>query len=165
MRPLLALLVLVITATAAPYDVANPPIKPDHKLTPGAVLNVTPEQLAVRGYAGPVRNVPEKLKRAVFIEYFGCVPAHPGDFEIDHLVSLEIGGSNDIKNLWPQSYLTKPLNSHIKDKVENRSAARVRQTLTTSGHAAAVAKLKELQHKIATDWPSLYIELFGPLPK
>ena len=41
-------------------------------------------------------------------------------FEVDHLISLELGGSNDIKNLWPQSYTTKPWNAHVKDKLENR---------------------------------------------
>jgi hypothetical protein len=52
----------------------------------------------------------------------GCqqIEAHkPGEYEIDHLVSLELGGSSSIRNLWPQSYVTEPQNAHVKDKLEN----------------------------------------------
>jgi hypothetical protein len=38
---------------------------------------------------------------------------------VDHLIPLELGGSNDIANLWPQSYVTV-WNAHMKDRLENR---------------------------------------------
>ena len=38
--------------------------------------------------------------------------------EIDHLISLEIGGSNDITNLWPQPF-QGTWNAHMKDALEN----------------------------------------------
>ena len=41
-------------------------------------------------------------------------------FEIDHLISLELGGSNNIKNLWPQSYTTVTYNARTKDDLENK---------------------------------------------
>jgi 5-methylcytosine-specific restriction endonuclease McrA len=31
----------------------------------------------------------------------------PGAYEIDHLISISLGGSNDIKNLWPQTEYDK----------------------------------------------------------
>src|SRR5882724_162987 len=87
---------------------ASDPILPNPALTPGDLMpGATIEQICTKGYAntfnGGVRNVPESLKKKVFIQYFGAVPSHPGDYEIDHLVSLCIGGSNSISNLWPQS--------------------------------------------------------------
>ena len=117
---------------------ASDPIRPDPAKTPGDVFtNVTIEQITQKGYAnvlhGGVRHVPEKVRRTVFIAYFGFVPEtghggstggrHSGDYEVDHLISLELGGSNDGKNLWPQSYLTCPWNSRVKDRLEDWMAA------------------------------------------
>lgn len=44
----------------------------------------------------------------------------------DHLDSLDLGGSNDPKNLWSESYYTEQFNAHVKDKLEDRLAANVR---------------------------------------
>jgi hypothetical protein len=44
-----------------------------------------------------------------------------GDYEVDHLLPLEVGGSNDIKNRWPQptEKLGVPMGAHAKDRLEN----------------------------------------------
>ena len=73
-------------------------------MTPGAVLDVSDTDVCTPGYSSRVRHVTAETKREVYAEYGVTVHA-PGDYEIDHLISLEIGGSNSIKNLWPQSYL------------------------------------------------------------
>lgn len=39
--------------------------------------------------------------------------------EIDHIISLELGRSNDIANLYPQRG-SGPLSYHVKDKLENQ---------------------------------------------
>jgi hypothetical protein len=135
---------------------AEDPIRPDPKLTPGAVFfNVTVEQITQKGYAnklnGGVRHVPAAVKRLVFNEYFGRVPGMQGHYEIDHLISLELGGRNDRKNLWPESYYTVPFNAHVKDKLEDRMAANVRHELEKNGHDAATALLKQYQREIVTD--------------
>jgi hypothetical protein len=59
------------------------------------------------------------VKRQVYAEY-GITSHAPGEFEVDHLISLELGGSNSIRNLWPQSYRTQPWNARVKDRVENK---------------------------------------------
>ncbi len=97
--------------SAALFARAEDPIRPDPKLTPGAVMtNVTVEQIMQKGYAnklnGGVRHVTAAEKKQIFTEYFGKVPGIKGHYEIDHLISLELGGSNDPKNLWPESYYT-----------------------------------------------------------
>jgi len=155
---------IVMGLLALSACVAADPIRPDPKLTPGAIMpGVTVEQLCTRGYAnvidGGARNVPASLKRAVFVEYLGAVPAHPGDYEVDHLISLELGGSNDIKNLWPESYQGK-WNARVKDKVEDRMAALVRQELQAHGHDAAAALLARFQREIASDWIAAYRKYF-----
>jgi hypothetical protein len=148
---------------------AEDPIRPDPKLTPGAVFpDVTVEQITQKGYAnrlnGGVRHVTAAEKRQVFKAYFGRVPGMQGHYEIDHLISLELGGSNDAKNLWPESYYTEPFNAHVKDKLEDRLAANVRHELERHGHDAATALLKQYQHEIATDWIAAYHKYVAQTP-
>lgn len=88
-----------------------------------------------------MRNVPQSVKDQVFAEY-GIVSHPSGAYEVDHLISLELAGSNDIKNLWPEPY-TGPDNAHEKDKIENYLHAQV-----CSGKMA----LKDAQTGIAKNW-------------
>lgn len=147
---ILAILAIALAGVALAAD----PIRPDSTLTPGATLPVTAKQLCVKGYAGRTRNVPESEKLAVYREYH--IASHPkGEYEIDHLISLELGGSNDIKNLWPQSYVTKPYNAHVKDKLEDRLHALV---------CHGKVPLATAQQAIRTDWIAAYRKYVGPLP-
>lgn len=132
------------------------PIRPDPKLTPGATLAATTAQLCVRGYAGSVRNVSEATKHAVFAEYRIDWSRH-SQFEVDHDISLELAGSNDIKNLWPQSYHTMPYNAHVKDVLEDRLHALV---------CRGDLPLATAQEAIRTDWIAAYqkyVVQYGPL--
>lgn len=115
-------------------------------LTPGADLDVGKEQICQPGYAHSVRHVEGSLKRRVYLEY-GIAKHRPDEYEIDHLISLELGGSNDIKNLWPQSFETEPWNAHMKDKLEDRL-----HSMVCDGEI----DLKEAQRAIATDWIAAY---------
>ena len=144
------------SAPATSADQANAPLLPDSKMTPGATLPVTRADICVPGYTQKVRNVPSDVKKQVYAEY-GITTHKAGDYEVDHLISLELGGSNSIKNLWPQSYKTQPWNAHVKDALENELHAEVcdgRLDLATA------------QHDIATDWIAAYKKYFhtsGPL--
>jgi hypothetical protein len=92
---------------------------PDASCTPGAVFrSATKAKVCRRGYAKSVRNVPESEKRAVFAEYGIAGTHHGGAYEVDHLISLELGGSNAIANLWPEPARPRP-GFHEKDRVEN----------------------------------------------
>jgi hypothetical protein len=117
-----------------------------------------------RGYTRKVRSVPASVKRQVFAEYFGRVPGMPGHYEINRLISLELGGSNDPKNLRPESYYTEPFNAHVKDKLEDHMAANVRKELKKHGHNAAAVLLKQYQKEIATDWVAAYHRYVSATP-
>ena len=134
-----------------PADQASSSLMPDPSLTPGAILPVATGDICVSGYTKKVRNVPADLKRQVYAEY-GIASHQPGEYEVDHLISLELGGSNSIKNLWPQSYITQPWNAHVKDKLENELHAEV---------CAGKIDLPTAQHEISTDWIASYKKHFG----
>jgi hypothetical protein len=60
-----------------------------------------------------VRNVPVEVKKQVYAR--DHVPYEPGKYVVDHIVSLELGGTNDISNLQVQTVE----DGRRKDQVEN----------------------------------------------
>ncbi len=119
---------------------------PDRACSPGDIFpEITKEQVCKSGYAGSVRNVPESVKNEVYAEY-GITSHQPGEYEVDHIVSLELGGSNDISNLFPEAAAPSP-GFHEKDKVENYLHDQV---------CSGTMNLADAQVKIATDWLAVY---------
>jgi hypothetical protein len=69
--------------------------------------------------------------------------------EIDHLISLELGGDNGLKNEWPQPYEPRP-GAHEKDEVENWLHSQV---------CNGSMDLGEAQRRISSDWYEVYLEM------
>ena len=106
--PLLAGLLLAACALpAAGQDAVSAPTMPDRGRTPGDMLDVTLADIQVRGYSSTVRDVPIAVKRQMYASY-GITRWVTGEYEVDHLIPLSLGGSNSTKNLWPESYLVFP---------------------------------------------------------
>jgi hypothetical protein len=126
------------------------PFLPDSARTPGAILEVTAADICVPGYSRRVRNVPAPVKRGVYASY-GIRRHRPGDYEVDHLISLELGGSNSQRNLWPESFHTSPWNAHVKDDLENELHRRV---------CNGTLDLAVAQREIATDWVAAWRKYF-----
>ena len=71
----------------------------------------------------------------------------PGDYEEDHLISLELGGSpTDAANLWPEPYAATD-GARTKDRIENRLHNLV---------CAGTISLSTAQHAIAINWWQAY---------
>lgn len=118
----------------------------DTACTPGAILpDATKDRICQAGYASSVRNVPTSVKDQVYAEY-GITHHTTGQYEVDHLVSLELGGSNDIANLWPEAASPVP-GFHQKDKVENYLHDQV---------CSGAISLQQAQIEIATNWLNVY---------
>ena len=92
MHFLRAFALLLLLAQALPAGQPTP-ILPDPKLSPGDTFDVTAEDVCVPGYSKKVRAVPTWLKRQAYAEY-GITEHKPGDYEVDHLIPLSLGGSN-----------------------------------------------------------------------
>jgi hypothetical protein len=122
---------------------------PDSACTPGAIIaSATKSAICVSGYARTVRNVPESEKTQDYQEY-GITHHTTGQYEVDHLVSLELGGSNDIANLWPEAASPTP-GFHQKDQVENYLHDQV---------CKGTISLQEAQTEIATNWLAVYNQM------
>ena len=124
---------------------ANGPLQ-DRACTPGAIFpNVTKSDICQSGYARSVRNVPDSEKNQDYAEY-GITHHTTGQYEVDHLISLELGGSNDIANLWPEAASPTP-GFHEKDKVENYMHDQV---------CSGAISLQQAQIEISTNWIAIY---------
>ena len=122
---------------------------PDSACTPGAIISTaTKAKICVSGYARTVRNVPTSEKDQVYASY-GITHHSTGQYEVDHLVSLELGGSNEIANLWPELASPKP-GFHEKDKVENYLHDQV---------CSGAISLQQAQTEIATNWLAVYNQM------
>lgn len=118
----------------------------DHKATPGAVdTDLTTAHLCDKAFHTATARHVTQSEKVKSCRAYGQLTGCPGKgYELDHLISIELGGSNDITNLWPQP-VDAPgvVGYHTKDVVENRAHAAVcKGTLT----------LKQAQDGISTDW-------------
>ncbi len=155
-RVALAALALVLFAAPA---LAADPIRPDATLTPGVIMKdlvtgapVGTTKICKPGYSKTVRNVPQAVKDAAYTAYH--LTNTPGGYEVDHLISLELGGANDPKNLWPQTY-HGTWNAHVKDHLENVLHSKV---------CDGSVPLTKAQHDISTDWIAAYKKYVGATP-
>ncbi|HEY5476558.1 MAG TPA: hypothetical protein VIK11_07555 [Tepidiformaceae bacterium] len=126
--------------------------RPNPTLTPGAVLTTDVPTICSVGYTATVRDVSEATKDYVY-NLYGIVARVPGSYEIDHLISLELGGSNDVANLWPEPY-DEANGAHLKDILENKMHDLV---------CAGVLDVSVAQQAIATDWYAAYLA-YGSVP-
>jgi hypothetical protein len=155
----------------APSVAQTVPSLPDSQKTPGDPLEVVPADSAAcltgllgktiragdpvtlpmictPNYTRCIRDVTAEEKKAVYTSY-GLEGDHTGycngtqGCEIDHLISLEIGGSNAQKNLWPQPYQGEAMNAHVKDQLEKWLHNEV---------CTGRMSLKQAQSEISSNW-------------
>ncbi len=120
---------------------------PDPRCTPGSIDPVVTQAnirstICKGGWTDPHLRPPESqtewFKRYVAFPAYGLTWYR--ESELDHLVPLELGGSNDATNLWPELGLPS---GNPKDKVEDALNA-----AACDGRVSLVAA----QDAIASDW-------------
>lgn len=134
---------------------------PDPAMTPGVIDPAVNQQdigstICVRGYTKRIRppvSFTNPLKRRQMAR--AHLPGQMRDYEEDHLISLELGGSpTDPKNLWPEPY-AGPWGARAKDRLENRL-----HRLVCSGRLS----LAEAQQAMRGNWIAAYRRYVGPHP-
>jgi Protein of unknown function (DUF3761) len=121
---------------------------PDRRCSPGAYYTGLTKAVLCSPtfHTSTVRNVPDSEKHQVEVEY-GLVPrGYDG--------TLELGGSNDVANLFPEKAAAHP-GYRAKDKLENKLHAMV-----CGGQIA----LRTTQRSIASNWQALYKQVYGTAP-
>ncbi len=125
------------------------PLKPNARLTPGATLAMSREEICAVPDADESRLVPAALAGQVFHIY--GVRATPRRYEVDYLIAPALGGATDLRNLWPQPYHEGVWNAGVKDALEDQLRRLV---------CAGTVDLPTAQHEIAADWIAAYRKYF-----
>jgi anti-sigma factor RsiW len=123
---------------------------PDAELTPGAMHSVTREDVCASPTRDDSEPVPSSLASTVF-EKYGIDNPQPRAYEVDHLITPALGGSTDIRNLWPQPYSDGTWNARVKDALEDHL-----HRLVCDGEL----ELSTAQSDISADWIAAYKKYF-----
>ena len=124
LKSLLVSALLVLTTTSAMALDAFPK-GPDANLTPGELCMYPDSRRYPENIAYCERDVSRETKAEAFEEYdqigYRTRTMKRQAFKIDHYIPLCMGGSNSIKNLWPQHQsvytITDPLEQKICEKM------------------------------------------------
>ena len=122
---------------------------PDRRWTPGAVRPVS----AVEACRGELQSAPAaaaEVPRQVFARY-GIDYRRAAEYELDFLITPELGGAAEARNLWPQPYGATVWNAYVKDELERHLRRMV---------CAGAVDLATAQRDIATDWIGAYRRYF-----
>jgi hypothetical protein len=132
------------------YNLTDVRVFPNEDLTPGATVRSTVRDVCSATVSTNDPYVPDPLKREVLREY-GLTNVSANAYEIDYLVTPQLGGAANIRNLWPEPSLNTVWNARVKDALEDRL-----HYLVCSGQV----DLATAQHEISHDWVAAYKKYF-----
>lgn len=114
----------------------------DPALTPGMVRYLSKSQVCETKWGLDQRHVTTAMRKHVLLAY-GVAWSDRGQYEVDHLIPRELGGADDVRNLWPQPWPE----ARQKDRLENKLHVLV---------CAGQLSLQDAQDAIRTDWRAAY---------
>jgi hypothetical protein len=123
-------------------------VVPDPTLTPGAVRTTDAFDVCSHGTA-QLRHMSRERSDAIMAAY-GLPGGRHEAYEIDHLIPLSIGGSDDDANLWPEPrrMIEPEWSAERKDELEMRLHALV---------CAGRIEIVDAQKAIAEDWTGAWL--------
>jgi hypothetical protein len=139
------------TVARQSHALADAMLLPDKNLTPGATRPVSINDICSTQHDDVVRPVSQALQQRVFREY-GLHDARAANYEVDYLISPGLGGTDDIRNLWPEPRYNTTWNSSVKDQLEDylhRSVCSGKLDLATA------------QKDLSNNWISAYKKYFS----
>lgn len=115
---------------------------PNPTLTPGATSKIDADKLCAPGYSEPALSA--KKSQEAFENY--GMGRNPGDHVVDMLVPANLGGSDEVDNLWPQAPKGE-FGADKKDQLEAKLHDMV---------CAKQIKLGDAQKEIRKNWVKAY---------
>jgi hypothetical protein len=123
---------------------------PIRHLTPGATRPLPAAELC-RQIPVAASPIPASVRAQVLRDYgMQAMPEH--EYELDYLVTPDLGGSPDPRNLWPEPYGARVWNARVKDELE---------ALLPKLVCEGKVDLATAQQDIATNWIAAYKKYFG----
>lgn len=175
---LLGLFLGVVSASAQTHEYPNLKITPGEtisavpsvkaaacltKLTRASVVvgaPITQKMLCTTGFTTCIRQwpVPISIRVGVYKSYGISIGKDycTGGCELDHLVPLEIGGADTVKNMWPEPYGNVVWTAKVKDQLENQLHAMI---------CSGKITMQKAQAAIIKDWIAAYKLYVSPTPK
>jgi hypothetical protein len=137
--------------TVGPADASGVFLLPRADLTPGATASVALNDICGPERSGRTQAIPTSVHRAVFARY-GADYRRAAEYELDYLITPELAGVADARNLWPQPFARTPWNAYVKDELERLFHRLV---------CERKIELATAQREIASDWISAYKRYFN----
>jgi hypothetical protein len=118
-------------------------------LTPGAAWDVSVDELC----SGTAQTWPiTTAMRAEVVNAYGVQDLPSDQYELDFLITPELGGATDARNLWPQRYESPIWNARVKDELERLLPRLV---------CGRKLDLATAQRDMAVDWVAAYKKYFN----
>jgi hypothetical protein len=136
--------------TTLTADASGVFLLPRAELTPGATTPVTLHDICALDRHRGTQPIPSSLHQAVFARYDADY-MRAAEYELDYLITPELGGVADARNLWPQPFARTSWNAYVKDELErlfHRQVCEGKLDLTTA------------QREMASDWIAAYKRYF-----
>jgi hypothetical protein len=118
-------------------------------LTPGATIDID-----VRDVCDDTPRPPQEIGaavRAAVLRSYRMESVPPDQYELDYLITPQLGGAPDRRNLWPQRYGARVWHAGVKDQLED-----LLPRLVCEGRV----DLRTAQREIAADWVAAYRKYF-----
>lgn len=126
-------------------------LRPRPDLTPGATREVTVTEICGAARFRRQGGITNATHQRIFDRY-GTDFADAEHYELDYLITPELGGSDAPSNLWPQPFSRTLWNAYVKDELERYMHEEV-----CAGRLALAAA----QREISTDWIAAYKRHFS----
>jgi hypothetical protein len=126
---------------------------PSSFLTPGDSRKVTKEQICAPGYLASIKPTSSSTKEEAFSRY-GLRDGQSKTDVLDHLIPVELGGTDSVENLWPEPARGE-WNATQKDALEQKLLTMVCDGTLT---------VKQAQTAIKKNWVQAYQQYVGAGP-
>ena len=125
---------LVLAISVLSFGPRAEATQPDLSRTPGFLCSPSDPDFSAYRYSAQIpycgRNVSYSEKLMV-AQAYGIPESEWVNYEFDHLIPLNAGGSNDIRNIWPQPIAE----ARLKDQVEQQTYDGLRNRSLTQAQA------------------------------